>query len=408
MVKYPTTPPKDFSWLGRPAPVPAPPPVQAPPTPTSPRPVQIKEEVPDEDDSFDCFPRGAEPYTREELFARMRERGRVQGPEVPVNGTPDSFDQFQADNAHAPTPRNRGASERPPATDFSAMMKQEVAQPPLLEPKQEPIDQDVHERAAPRFLTPTNTLTEAPIAHNALQAQNAENGQMVVAPQENLALPTIAIPAALEPTVESAMMSAIHQLMHTKDPMEISIRRTNGGITLSVVKTPEKDATQLAMNNEVAEIPDSQASDVVVRPRRRLRVVDPSDDEQSDHEEDEEYNQHQTGVVETAILSSDYEKLFDSSETASDGSTEDLIKVYRQRLFGFTADILKRYFIFPLDSRHVVILEKGNNKIYTNGELLNTKWSKSCQLLSMLPKYKEIKEDHPVLKKKGREARWTI
>ncbi|EGT32686.1 hypothetical protein CAEBREN_04278 [Caenorhabditis brenneri] len=74
------------------------------------------------------------------------------------------------------------------------------------------------------------------------------------------------------------------------------------------------------------------------------------------------------------------EKPFDSSKTASDGSTEDLIKiggskvvirigkqdddfvysleVYRQRLFGFTADILKRYFIFSLDSWDAEILVK--------------------------------------------------
>ncbi|EGT49707.1 hypothetical protein CAEBREN_03824 [Caenorhabditis brenneri] len=294
MVKYPTTPPKDFSWLGRPAPVPAPPPVQAPPTPTPPPPVQVKEEVPDtfQEDSFDGFPEGAQPYSREELFARMRERGGVQGPGAPVNGTPDSFDQFQADVAHASTPRPQSSAERAPATDFSAMMKQEAPQDPFLEPKQEPFALDVQEGAAPGFLTPTNTLAEPPIAHNVPQALNAENGQMVVAPQENLALPTNAVapePAVAEPTVESAVMNAIHQLMQTRDAMEVNIRRTNDGITLSVVKTPEKnDADQPAAENLANGIPDSQASDVVVRPRRRLRVVDPSDDEQSDQEEDEE------------------------------------------------------------------------------------------------------------------------
>ncbi|CAL2035707.1 unnamed protein product [Caenorhabditis brenneri] len=94
------------------------------------------------------------------------------------------------------------------------------------------------------------------------------------------------------------------------------------------------------------------------------------------------------------------EKLFDSSKTASDGSSEDLIKiggakitiriekhdedfvysleVNRQRAFGHTADILKKYFIFPLDSREAVILEKVNNKIFNNGELLNNK-DPDCQ-----------------------------
>ncbi|CAL2034568.1 unnamed protein product [Caenorhabditis brenneri] len=278
MVKYPTTPPKDFSWLGRPAPVPAPPPVQAPPTPQpQPPPVPIKEEALDtvQEDSFDGFPEGAQPYTREELFARMRERGGVQGPGAPVNGTPDSFDQFQADVAHASTPRPQSSAERAPATDFSAMMKQEAPQDPLRVPKQEPIAQDVQEGAAPGFLTPTNTLMGPPFV-----------------PQENLALPMNAVapePTVAEPTVESAVINAIHQLMQTRDAMEVNIRRTNEGITLSVVKTPEKaDADQPAAENLANGIPDSQASDVVVRPRRRLRVVDPSDDEQSDQEEDEE------------------------------------------------------------------------------------------------------------------------